>query len=108
MANDSRYYHEPSLEPGPNYKMLFMGACALISILAGSLYGLWTSRAEQTVEDSRTTNDLQWQRLQQLSDKLLEHGAQLQQLRREGDDREGRVRELERSIARAQRERGSH
>lgn len=104
MADDHKLSEGFSID----YKTLFLGACAVISMLSSLVYGFWTSRTEQATEDSRTTNELQWQRLQQLSDKLLEQGAQLQQLRREADDKEERLREIERGVAREQRERRSH
>lgn len=95
MANDPRYYDEPPMEQGPNYKMLFLGACALITFLSGTIFRIWDSRSEQAAEDSRTTNQLQWERLQQHSERLSDHTAAIQQLRREGDDWETRLRKLE-------------
>ena len=92
---DERHDPAAALGSGIDYKTLFMGACFLITVLSGAIYRVWDSRSEQATEDTRTTNQLQWERIQQLSDKLLDYGSQVQQLRREADDREARIRKLE-------------
>lgn len=59
--------HKPDEEPilgvGVDYKTLFMGACTIVVLLVGSLYGLWSRGNEQAAEDSRTTNGKQWERI---------------------------------------------
>ena len=90
---------------GPNqrfadYKVLFYGACSVCALLGG--YAFELSRANSTDESERNsaTNRVQWERLKDLNDSLIEVRGDLKTLRRDVDDLETRARAIEKASRR--------
>ena len=83
-----------------DYKKLFYGACSLCALLGG--YAFELSRAERSDETERNsaTNRVQWERLKDLNDSLIEVRGDLKTLRRDVDDLETRARAIERASRR--------
>lgn len=78
-----------------DYKTLFLGACVLVSVLGGSLWGLWDSNHSGEVDEARRSNELQWQRLRELNDKVIENSGSVRYLAERTIDQEDRIRQLE-------------
>ena len=78
-----------------DYKTLFLGASVLVSLLGGSLWGIWNSNHSGELEESRRINDLQWQRLRELNDKVIENSGSLRYLQERAVDQEKRIRDIE-------------
>lgn len=88
---DGRGSHNGTLDA----KSLLYGACSLIVLLAGVVWGLWNSNHSSEIEDTQRANAVQWERLRQLNDLSIEHKTILERLRRDLDDQETRLRALE-------------
>ena len=69
-----------------DYKKLFYGACSLCALLGG--YAFELSRANNSDESERNsaTNRVQWERLKDLNDSLIEVRGDLKTLRRDVDE----------------------
>jgi hypothetical protein len=82
-----------------DYRTLFLGACALISILGGGYWVLYTTQQSIINADMDKTNTFQWNRIQIINDFVLSHTAHIELLEKAHDDIESRLRKLESSIA---------
>lgn len=91
-------HHEAYEEVALDYRTLFMGCCSVIVLLSGSVYGLWSRGLDQAAEDTRATNIRQWERIAQLEARQIELAEQLKSAIKSGDDREARLRHLERLV----------
>jgi len=88
-----------------DYKTVSMAlGVVLMGVISGSI-GFLVSRDQHASEDVRTVNDRQWERIQQLGNTLLEHGAEIRHLEqgqehlyRNMDDREVRIRKMQDDI----------
>jgi hypothetical protein len=78
-----------------DYKTLFLGACVLVSLLGGSIWGLWNSNHHGELEESRKSDDLQWIQLRTLSDKIIENTGTIRYLQERSIDQEKRLRDIE-------------
>jgi hypothetical protein len=82
-----------------DYRTLFLGACAVISILGGGYWSYYTTQQSAANDDMERTNQLQWQRLQVINDLVLSHTAHIGSLEKNHDDQEDRIRKLESDVA---------
>lgn len=92
----------PSGDSGPDQrvmdnKTLLYGATSLILILCGLVWGLWNSNHDQQIESNQRSNQLQWQKLNELERTIIDNTGRLARLEADGRDREDRIRALERS-----------
>ena len=69
-----------------DYKKLFYGACSLCALLGG--YAFELSRANHSDESERNsaTNRVQWERLKDLNDQVIELRGDIKTLRRDVDE----------------------
>lgn len=78
-----------------DYKTVLGGACSLIVILAGFAWGTWTTGHESEILDNQRVNTVQWERIRALNDTLIEFRTKHDNIRRDVDDQEARIRTLE-------------
>ena len=69
-----------------DYKKLFYGACSLIALLGGFAYQLSSANHTDEVERNSTTNRVQWERLKDLNDQIIELRGDIKTLRRDVDE----------------------
>lgn len=103
MATDNGDEHAP-MGSGLDYKTVSVALASVLIGLIWAVLGFWNSRSEQAVEDSRTTNEHQWQSIQHLREEVLGIISDHKQFRREGDDREERLRHNEHAISKLEHE----
>lgn len=88
-----------------DYKTVSVALAVSLVSTIGGFFGFWLSRDQQAAEDVRTVNDRQWERIQQLGNAQLEHGAEIRHLEqgqehlyRSIDEREIRMRKMQDDI----------
>lgn len=99
MANGNGGSETTPVRGAVDYKTLFFGACALVTLLGGGYFGLWG----EGNDDLKRTNVEQWKRINDIGDRLLTSTARIESLERAGQDREERLRALEREVYRTTR-----
>lgn len=100
------YGHRQGHDEIVDYKTISVAlGVVLMGVLSGAI-GFWISRDQHSSEDVRATNDRQWERIQQLGNTQLEHGAEIRHLEqgqehlyRSMDEREVRIRKMQEDIA---------
>lgn len=87
---------------GPDYKILFLGACSLVVVLGGGAFRVWDTAAErannyseQALHRLEQRIDANEQRGAANEERLSEGRYDRAQLRRQLDDHEERLRAIE-------------
>lgn len=94
MAHDDSDHEASAVERGPDYKMLFLGACSIIVIIGGLLVGYWNSSSD----DAKRAHVAQGQRISDLADRTITLSADVETLKEVRRDTEERLRNLERRV----------
>ena len=85
MATDNQRDRGPD-DRFMDYKKLFYGACSCIALLAGFAYQLSSANHTDEVERNSATNRVQWERLKDLNDQVIELRGDIKTLRRDVDE----------------------
>ena len=87
---------------GPDYKVLFLGACSLVVVLGGAAFRIWDTAAErasaysdQAIYRLEQRIALNESRNSSLDERLAEGRSERAQIRRQLDDHEERLRAIE-------------
>ena len=94
MGTDENESSRGDVSGTVDYKTLFFGACALVSLLGGGAFSLWHEGAD----DLRRVSSDHGQQISDLGNRLYTATARVEALERVGQDREERLRALERQL----------
>jgi hypothetical protein len=85
-----------------DFKTMFMGSCVLVSLLGGSLWTYWNHVRDEQIESIQSSNIEQWRILREMGQVSIQLQAREEAVRRELDglrkdtnDQETRIRQLE-------------
>jgi hypothetical protein len=77
---------------GVDFRTLFFGSCAVISLLGGSLYNGW----DKSSDEAKRVDAEQWRQIRELGDRIISSAARIETIEERKNDHEERLRSLER------------